>query len=463
MKSLLLAFAALSCFAQTIDRTKPPETPPLQPYKLPAAKETTLPNGLTVLTVTDPRFPLVTLRFAFRAGDRFDPAKKDGLGETMMELLKAGTAKRTSRQLAEELATVGAEIGTASAPDSFTISGNVLSDYFAKLLELTADVARNATFPQDELDLRKSNRVEELKLQLSSSDTVASQKLFHVVFGAHPYSSMLPTPESIGSLTREDLIAHRNKLLSPQGAVLIVVGAIPAEAKTLALIQQYFGDWKGSAIPPAPTGKLPEPTRSITLVDRPGSAQVDIAMGHLSPIRTNQEYFPLIVASSVLGGGASSRLFNNVREKQGFAYSVYSHNTPYRDSSIFRVTTQVRDEVLAPAVKSIFSEMERLASEPVPAAELSATKNYMNGNFVMGMTTQNGVATQLANVKVNNLPADYLETFVTRIRSVEPDQIRAIAKKYLNPADTTIVMVGDAAKIQNAAESIGPVKVEKAQ
>jgi predicted Zn-dependent peptidase len=450
-------------FAQTIDRTKPPETPPLQPYKLPASVESKLPNGLGVVLVEDKRFPLVTLRIAFHAGSRFDPPGRLGIAETVASLLKAGTPTRTARQIAEELAAIGGSLSAGDSPDSLIVSGSVLSENTPKLLDLAADIVRNADFPQNEIDLRKQNRVQELALERSQSSTLASEKLRAVVFGAHPYAHTLPTPEAIQSIRREDLLKFRDSLLTPADATLILVGDLPPQQQALDLIRARFASWPKKPIPPTPGGEFPKPQRSLTLIDRPGSAQVDILIGHITVNRRHPDYFPLLVGTNILGGGASSRMFNNIREKQGFAYDASAHNMPYKDTGLLNVNTQVREEVVEPALKAVFAELDRMTKEPVTAQELTDRKNYINGIFVMQLSSQSGVANQLASLRINDMPNAYLETYVTRVRSVEPDQIEHAAAKYFSPSDAAIVIVGDASKIAKSLEKFGKVTIEKAK
>ncbi|MBI4904509.1 MAG: insulinase family protein [Acidobacteria bacterium] len=464
MKAVILFTAAMAlAHAQTIDRTKPPETPPLSPFKLPAVKESKLANGLTVLMVEDKRIPLVTLRLVFNGGDRFDPPAQPGLAETVASLLKEGTATRSSRQLAEELADIGASLDAGAGADSMNISGNTLSEHLAKLLAMAADVARNASFPQEEIDLRKGNRVQELAMQRSQSATLANEKLSKLVFGKHPYAQTLPTPAAISSIQRKDLLAYRDKVLVPGNATLVLVGAIPSEAQTLAMIKQSFDSWAAKPVPALPGGDIPAPAKSITLIDRAGSAQADIQIGRHTVNRLHPDYMPLVVATTILGGGASSRLFVNIREKQGYAYDASAHQMAYKDTAIVSVSTQVRDEVLEPALKAVIAELEKMGKEPVTPQELSNMKNYLNGIFVMGLTSQGGVASQLAGMKVNGLPFSFLEQYVTRIRSVEPDQIQRVAAKYFSPSNLTVVVVGDGNKIGPALGKFGKVTGEKAQ
>jgi predicted Zn-dependent peptidase len=156
-------------------------------------------------------------------------------------------------------------------------------------------------------------------------------------------------------------------------------------------------------------------------------------------------------------------MFMNIREKQGFAYDAHSELHRQKDAALFHAVTQVRNEVVEPALEAVFSELRGMGEKPVPASELTAVKNYLNGVFVIGLETQAGIANELSNVRLMGLPDDYLETYVTRVRSTEPDRIQNAAKKYMSPQDATIVVVGDAGKIQKQVEKFGPVKVEKSQ
>jgi zinc protease len=203
--------------------------------------------------------------------------------------------------------------------------------------------------------------------------------------------------------------------------------------------------------------------RSITLVDRPGSVQADIRVGRLAVDRTNPDFFPFVVANTILGGGTSSRMFMNIREKQGFAYDAHSALQPRLNAGMFIAVTQVRNEVLEAALKAVDAELETLAAQPVAATELADVKNYLSGNFVMGLETQGGVAGQLANMKLLGLPADYLETYTAKIRAVDAAQIQAVARKYMAPQVASLVVVGDASKIGKTLEKLGKVTVEKAQ
>ena len=457
----VLTMTLNSLSAQTIDRTKPPETPPLPAYHLPPVFQTQLPNGLSVLLLKDSRFPLVTVRLAFQAGSRFDPAGLRGLSEAACSLLTEGTRSRTSRQIAEQAASIGGSIAAQSSPDSAVISASSLSEHVRELLELVADVARNATFPADEVKLYQENRTQRLIEQRSQSEYLAEEKLDEVLFGANPYGHTNPTPESIRKLDIPALAHFRDTYLVPNNAVLIVLGDLPPRADLLKLLTEQFGDWRKRAVPEVAMPPVPAARKSLTLVDRPGSVQADVHIGHIGVTRTSPDYFPLSVGATILGGGTSSRLFNDIREKQGYAYSVYSHHLPLKDAGAFGAAMQVRNEVVGSALSSMLAELSGMAKERVSASELSDVKNYLSGTFVLRLQTQDGLASQLAVVKTMGLPVDYLETYTTKVRSVEPDQIQSAAKKIIAPDESAIVVVGDAKQIGPALEKFGKVEVTR--
>jgi zinc protease len=393
--------------AQNIDRTKPPATPPLPAFRLPPFHEATLPNGLKVVLVEDRRLPLVTVRLGFQAGFKFDPKDLPGLSEAVGALLTEGTKTRTSRQIAEQLAEIGGSLRTASNADTLIVYGSTLAEHIASLIELLADVTLNATFPQEEVQIHKNKRKQELLAERSEAAFWADEKLASAIFGGHPYSRLNPTPESIDCLDGATLADFRERLLAPNNAVLILLGDLPSKEDALGLIEDKVGEWQRRELPAAPFPEFPASSRRVVLVDRPGSVQADIRVGQFAVNRLSADYFPLVVGNTILGGGASSRLFTNIREKQGFAYDAHSIVHPHKDGGLFAVITQVRNEVLGPALEAVEAEMERMAEVSVSADELANVKNHLGGTFVMNLETQNGLASQLSTVKLMGLPFEY--------------------------------------------------------
>ena len=457
----VLGLAALTLTAQTIDRTKPPQSPPAPAYKLPPVSETKLTNGLTVVLVEDQRFPLATVRLNFRAGSKFDPADTPGLAEATASLLTEGTKTRSARQISEETDSLGGNLAASAGPDSLTISGSSLAENLPRLLALIGDVARNATFPQDEVDLHKQNRAESLRAQRAEPSFLAAEKMAETLYGTSPYGHIAPTEASIRKLDPKMLAAYRDTHLTPNNAMLLVVGKLPARDELNKIVAAQFGAWQKKDLAPEPKMAFPAPKRQIVLVDRPGSVQADIHIGRLAPTRASNEFYPMTVGSNILGGGTNSRMFKNIREKEGFAYDARAEYDTQRESGDFQAVTQVRNDVLEAALKAVISELDQISTKPVESSELTDIKNYLAGLYLLSLETQDGVANQLNRMQTLSLPKDYLETYVTRVRSVEPQQIQDAAKKYMSADQATVVIVGDSSKIGETLKKFGDVKVVK--
>ncbi len=446
--------------AADVDRTKPPETPPIPNVNLPRMERFQLPNGLRVVAVNDARFPLVTLRIAFLAGSKFDPKDLPGLSDSVAALLNQGTATRNARQIADESADLGGEITASSSPDTLTISGTCLSANMARFLALMADVARNASFPTDEVQLQKQNRLQTLRAERSESRYLAREALSEALFGPHPYSHIGPTEQALEKLDRGALQSFRGTYLVPNNAFLILVGRLPAGAELQKTITDAFSSWEKKSLPAYQPPAIPVNSKRLILVDRPGSVQADIISAHLAPTYGSPQFFPLAVGQMILGGGTNSRLFQDIREKRSFAYDAHAENNSAKEAGVVSAVTEVRNEVVEPAVEALDNDLQALSAQDVGATELSDAKNSYAGRFILGLERQSGLAQQLVRVETNGLPSDYLDLFTTHVRSVEPDQIRATGK-YWSPDDATLVVVGDAQKIQKSLEKFGTLEVTK--
>jgi len=459
----VLLMAVLPLAAQTVDLSKPPVSRDPKPYKLPPVFETKLPNGLTVMLAEDTRFPLVTTRLVFLAGNKRDPKEIPGLAASVATMLMQGTSKRTYQQIAEELDSLGATMTAATGADALTVETSVLAENTDRILALVSDVSRNAVFPTNELNLHKQNRKQSLRVQHSQPAFLANEEYRKVVFGDTPYAHLGPTMESIDKIDQKALEDFRDTYLVPNNAYLIMVGKLPARAEILKTISDQFRGWDQKPVPAYVSPKPPEPKRELILIDRPGSVQADMRMGRLAATYNDPDYFPEAVGSIIEGGGAESRLFLDIREKRGFAYDVHTELGALADAANLSAVTQVRNEVTADALQGILAHLDRMATEPVERKELSDAKSYASGSFLLGMEPQRGLADKLVQIKVMNLPKNYLETYTTKINSVEPDQIEAAAKKYMATGNDTIVVVGDASAIQKPLEKFGTVRVVKTQ
>ncbi len=435
---------------QTEDfRRQPP--PPLasRPLNIPKPFETTLPNGLQVVVVEDPRLPLVSYRLALRAGDVNDPTDTPGLMDMVTGLLNEGTSRRTSKQIADEVARYGATLTAGSNADYATVAASSLSMYRNEILDLLADVALNPTFPESEVKLAQQNALQGLRQQRSQPGYLANERMARVLFGQHPYSVISATPESINVMSNAKLLAFHRAMFTPNNAVLVVVGDVRRD-ELMSRINALFGKWERGQ---TQERQFPAPPvlnqRAMYIVDRPGSAQSNIIIANPAINRTSADYFPMLVMNVVLGANASSRLFMNLREAKGYTYGAYSQLDALRLAGSIRETAEVRAPVTGASLKEFFYELDRIRAEVVPDKEIRDAKSYLTGVFPLQIETQEGLINRLVQIKMYGLPADYLQTYRDRINSVTAADIQRVARQYIQPDKAAIVIVGDASVIMD--------------
>lgn len=404
-------------------------------------------NGLGLALIEDRRLPLISLRLSFRSGDANDPAELPGLTDMLTHLVSEGTETRTSRQIAEEIEKLGATLSIGSSSDVTTIAASSLSIYASEILELLADVNLRSTFPQNEVDLARENTKQLLIQQRAQPGFLASERMARVIFGDHPYSSVSPTEAMLDALTRDQLLSFRQSMFIPNNAVLIAIGDFERES-LLAEIESRFTEWAGGQVSRPRSPALPKRTeRIVYLVDRPGSAQSNIVIANEAITRTSPDYFPLLLMHTILGANASSRLFMNLREHKGYTYGAYSNLDARRLAGTFRATAEVRTAVTGASLHEFFYELNRIRDDAVTEEEINNAKSYLTGVFPIRIETQDGLIDQLVNIKMFDLPDEYLRTYRDKVGAVTTEQIQSAARKYVTPAAAAIVIVGDAAEI----------------
>lgn len=404
-------------------------------------------NGLVVVVVEDSRLPLVSYRLAFRTGDSLDPPELPGLMDMMTGLLTEGTESRTSREIADEVARLGATLHAGASSDYTTVAASSLAMFSENILELLADVALRPVFPANEVELAKQNTKESLKQQRAQPSFLAGEMVARVMFGQHPYAITAPTPESVDATTRERLVEFHRSTFIANNAVLFVAGDVQHDS-ILQQVETLFGNWQPGTIAGEDFPRPPQrAARSAYIVDRPGSAQANIVIVNGGLIRTSPDYFPLLVMHTVLGANASSRLFMNLREDKGYTYGAYSSLDARRTAGTFRATAEVRTPVTGDSLKEFFYELSRIRNEPVSDKEIGDAKSYLTGVFPIRLETQEGLVDQLVQIKMFGLPENYLEIYRERIQAVTVSQIQEVAMKYVRPEEAALVIVGDAAQL----------------
>jgi zinc protease len=441
-----------------------PALAPERPVQWPHREVRTLSNGLQVVLAESHTFPKIAAQLYFRSGNAVVAHKSPGLAAITATVVRTGTASRPSNRIEEDLRRMGADLGTSAGADSSTISVAGLSEFSAGLLELVADLARNASFPEDEFERERRQRLEEIKIERTTPGFLANERLRRVLFGQHPYAIVAPTDAQVISYRREDLVAYYKQHYSPADAVLIVVGDF-VTSEMFAQIECAFGDWRAPQ-PEAP--KQPDPPRHhegrrVHVVHLPGSVQTQVTVGNLAITRRAPDWHATVLANAIYGGAFHSRLVMNIREQKGYTYSPRSGLNALRQHGYFTVSAAVRNDVAAATLTEIFYEMDRIRALPVTPEELDSARNYLTGVFSLGVATLDGLIGQLSTVYLERLPEGYLETYRERVRALTADDVIASARRHFDSANAQIVLVGDRDQIGEQAALFGEVTNYDAQ
>ncbi|AXK73008.1 insulinase family protein [Lysobacter sp. TY2-98] len=457
--SLALAGAAVAGPKAVLPADLPPYAPD-RPLPVPAIQKTTLSNGLEVWIVPRTGLPRVDAVLAIRgAGLAADDAQHPGFANVLAGLLNEGSAKHDSKAIAEAAQGLGGSIGAGASNDGMMVSANALASHASEMLALLGEVARTPTFPDNEVRLAQANALQSLKASEAQPAFKAERALAPAIYGDHPYARTQPTEASIMSVTPQLLRDAHAQRFRPDHALLVIAGPIDG-ADAMRAVQAAFGDWKANGAALADTPDAPRTaTPKYVLVQRDGSVQSAIRLGRPGIAATDADYVPLQLAGTVLGGGFSSRLMQNLREDKGYTYGARGGSSALREGGRISASADVRNEVTGAAIKEFEAEFKRMGDEPVPAQELEDTKRYVAGGYLLNNQMQGAVAGTLAGNWLVGLPAEFLGQYVPKIRAVDAAQVQAVSKKYFDPKDQSIIVVGDPKAVAEQLKQYGSFEV----
>ncbi len=437
----------------------PPPPLPVREFKLPSMTETTLDNGLQVVVVPIHELPLLSARLVLPGGESVAPANLAGLSSFTADLLTRGTTTRSAQQIATTIEQTGGDLSASASNDQINVGVSVLSESADLAFNLLGDVVLNPTFPQTEVDTERERMLSSLQSSLADPAEIANRVQKAIIYGSHPYGRS-ETEQSIKAITRNDIETYYQAQRNPKSALLVIAGDItPDEA--LRRAKATFGSWTASGPAASPTFPAP-PTRQsqqIYLVDRPGSTQAEVMVGHIGLRGSSSERFAAQVANQILGGGSTSRLFMDLREKHGYTYGVGSGFSLPRDLGEFIIEGAVRNQVVEPALQAILAEMEGMRSAPVPAQELKDAKSQLIGSFSLHLETLRNLIDQVASLKIRGLSLDALSTYSQSIDRVDEAAVQQAARQYILPQSAAIIVVGDASQIRGSLAKVAPVTV----
>ncbi|HEY3517948.1 MAG TPA: pitrilysin family protein [Gammaproteobacteria bacterium] len=461
--ALLLFAPALLAAQQAPDRSLPPALGPPPRLTLPMIEKHELTNGLDVWLIERHEVPLVQVNLLIHAGSGDDPAGGFGLASLTAAMLDEGAGARSALEIADEVEYLGADLGTASSFDASAVRLNVPVRALDRALPIMADVALKPTFPADELERLREERLTALLQARDDPAAVAAAAFPRVLFGdTHRYgTSAVGTTATITAFARQQLAAFHAEKYRPANATLIVVGDVTA-ATALPLLESAFGDWAAErAAQRTAVAAAPRPReRQVTIVDMPGAEQSAIRVGTVGVARSTPDYFPLQVLNTALGGSFTSRLNQNLREEHGYAYGANSRFDMRLSPGPFVAAANVQTDKTAESVTEIFNELEAIR-KPIGADELAKTKNYLALGFPGAFETIEDLAARIEELSIYGLPEQFYADYTSKIGAVTAAAAQRAAAANIEPDALAVVVVGDRARIEPGirALNLGPVRI----
>jgi len=449
MNKLIILLSALSIFTFSSAVYPQIETPPppsaAKSVHIPDVQEKKLANGLTVAVIQRTSVPLVTVQLLVKSGASAEFDKQAGLANLTADMLTKGTKTRSASQIAEDTAFLGGSIDSGAGWNSSFVSVTVTPDKLDRAMNVLADVTLNPAFKQDELDLLKSQTLDELKYNLKQPSFLANYVASVYSFVEHPAGG---TPESIQSLTRDNLSSFHETNYVPDHAVLIFAGDISLDQAT-RLAQQSFAGWRSNTMPrnnsDSDYDTFPDrPFGRILVIDLPSSGQAAVA--YVKSIRKfergkSENFYPASVFNSVLGGGYSSRLNYEIRIKRGLSYGAGSSLSWRKGRADFIARAQTKNPSAAEVAELTLAEIRKMAAEPVSADELVPRKSTLTGSFGLGLETTAGLARAVAELYSFDVPPGELNSFVSNVKAITNADIKDFASKNILTGD--MIIVGD--------------------
>lgn len=441
--------------------SRPPSPLPARPVSFPPYQLKTLANGLQVLVVLHHEQPSVSFRLLVRAGATQEPTAKPGVASFVSSLLNQGTTTKSAGQIANLIESAGGIIGAGSLNELSYVNGAVIKDQVDLMLATASDLVQRPAFAPDEIERQRNQMFSTLKVGYDDPDYVADLVFDRLVYGFHPYGRPNEgTPESIARITRDDLVLYHRTWYVPNNALLAIVGDLTAD-EAFAAAERAFGSWPKRDVPTVRTLDPPPPARRVVVIDRPGSAQTEIRVGHLAVARTHPDFVPFDLAMRILGGEGANRLFGVLRSDRGLTYGASAELHAFKGSGNVVAETDTRSPATAEVLRLIVNEFFRLQREVVAPGELRGAQDYLSGSFPLSIESPSAIAQQVLVHLFYGLDLSEIETYRDKVERVTTADIQRVARQYLKPEQLSIVLVGDASAFADALKAVGFPEFER--
>ena len=453
MKKLILLFTFLLTFSAVgqIDRSKQPIPGPAPTIQVKEPQQYKLKNGLTVMLVENRKLPQVSASLSLDNPPILEGIKA-GLSDLTGSLLGKGSKKIAKDDFYDEVDFMGANI-SIGASGAFAQS---LSRYFERTFQMMADAAINPNFTEEEFTKERDVIIDALKSSEKDVTTAARRIERLLAYGVdHPYGEYT-TPGTINNIKLADVQRFYDFRFRPNNAYLVIVGDIDMES-VQPLVKKYFGKWKPKPVASSPIPEVVNPlSPQIDFVNMPNAVQSEVVVQSTAYLaKKDPEYFSVLMANSILGGGGEARLFLNLREDKGYTYGAYSSiGNDKRTATRFRASASVRNEVTDSAVVELLNEVKRIRTDLVMESELKKAKAKYVGNFVRSLERPATIAQFAYDIATENLDKDFYKTYLDQINAVTTNDVRVVAQKYFNVNQSRIVVTGKGVDVLDNLEKV---------
>ncbi len=444
-KITFIIFSFILC-QSTIAQETPPEGSTPKGFNLPAKEVVTLDNGLEIVMVPWGSIPKSTIQLVVKTGNIHESENQVWLSDLTAEMMKEGSETMSSEEIANKMAAMGGNLNISVNPHVTTLSSSVLYEFTPEAIQVMADVLLHPLFPESEIERLKNDFKRNLNISLSQPQPIAQKEFFAALYPDHPYGRVFPTEEMIDAFSLNDVQSFYEANFGAHRTRLYVSGMFDQESVVEAA-KEALSTWLEGPEDSYPVAQ-PVTNSGIKFADRPDAPQSTILIGLPVADASSEDYIPLDIMNSLLGGSFGSRITRNIREDKGYTYSPRSTINNNYKSAIWFEAADVTTDATKASLQEIIKEIKRLRDEPPTEEELQGIQNYQAGFFVLQNGTPGGIINQLKFLDVHNLSDDVLQNKVKNIYAVTPEQVQEMARKYIRPEDMFLVIVGDPEKVR---------------
>jgi predicted Zn-dependent peptidase len=440
-------------------RTKAPPPGSERNISYPEIPDQQLSNGLRVLVVPDDRLPQVFLTLVLPAGRVSNPDDNLALVSLAAEMIKSGTHSRSAQDISDFVDGRAIEYESEVLMEHSFLSMTFLEDQTEPAFELLTDMVSNANFPDEELVKTKVRWKSHLIAQRSQPNFLANECTFKTFYPNHPYAKVSMTPEHLENTQREGVEETYRHHCGPESAHLLMAGPLDG-SRAMELGNRFLGSWANGKMPSI---NYPPPEdiegRLVCLIHRPHSVQSQILVAGRTLPKGDPEAIALKVTNQVLGGGASARLFLNLREEKGYTYGAYSRLKSYRHDGLYMAGASVKTEVTRESVEEIFKELEGLGEQLPEEKELERCQQELIGSLIRQMETPASIGVLELDRRIHELPTDFYKNFIPEVRSVTAEKVVEMARRFFDPERLVVTVVADRERVEEKLRGIGELRV----